>query len=185
MKFQHPQISRVGIHEALALQDISRLTFIEAFAEQNSEENMRQYLETALSLETLTAELSDPGMQFYFARLDNSEIGYLKVNLSHAQTELQDARALEIERIYVLKAYYGQQVAQLLYGKALQLAQEAGLDYIWLGVWEENHRAIRFYEKLGFVAFDKHMFKLGDDAQTDIMMKLDLRGFRTLPENQP
>lgn len=157
---------------------------MEAFAAQNTEENMRHYIENSLSLENLREELSDPNMLFYFALINHSIVGYLKVNLSHAQTELKDTRSVEIERIYILKEFYGKQVAQRLYEKAVQIAREARADYIWLGVWEENHRAIGFYKKLGFTAFSKHTFQLGNDAQTDIMMKLDLREIRTLPENQ-
>ena len=61
-----------------------------------------------------------------------------------------------------------------MYNKALQIAQEKNVGYLWLGVWEENHRALAFYKKNGFVEFDKHIFKLGNDPQTDIMMKLTL-----------
>ena len=60
----------------------------------------------------------------------------------------------------------------MLYEKAIEIANQRNADYVWLGVWEENPRAISFYLKNGFVAFDKHIFKLGDDEQTDIMMKL-------------
>jgi diamine N-acetyltransferase len=184
---QHPllQINQVSIDEVSTLQEISKRTFTEAFAAQNSEENMLRYMEGSLSLQKLREELTDPNMHFYFAQLNNSVVGYLKINLSRAQTELQDARALEIERIYVLQEFHGKQVAQQLYEKAHRMAVDTAAEYIWLGVWEENHRAIRFYEKLGFVPFNKHVFMLGDDAQTDIMMKLDMIGFRTLPENQP
>lgn len=61
-----------------------------------------------------------------------------------------------------------------MYEKAISIALQKNAEYIWLGVWEENPRAIRFYEKNGFLEFDKHIFKLGDDEQTDIMMKLEL-----------
>ncbi|MBP7822091.1 MAG: GNAT family N-acetyltransferase, partial [Saprospiraceae bacterium] len=101
-------------------------------------------------------------------------IGYLKLNFGSSQTELQDEKALEIERIYVSKEYHGKSVGQLLYDMAIQIAKQKNADYVWLGVWEENPRAINFYKKNGFVAFDKHIFKLGDDEQTDIMMKLKL-----------
>jgi ribosomal protein S18 acetylase RimI-like enzyme len=74
----------------------------------------------------------------------------------------------------VLKNYHGKQIGQMLYDQAIQAAREKNADYIWLGVWEENPRAISFYRKNGFVEFDKHIFKLGDDEQTDIMMKLKL-----------
>jgi diamine N-acetyltransferase len=72
-------------------------------------------------------------------------------------------------------------VAQKLYEKALDLAKQSAVDFVWLGVWEENARAIRFYQKNGFVEFDRHIFKLGEDPQTDIMMKLDMRVLHTLP----
>ena len=62
----------------------------------------------------------------------------------------------------------------MLYDKAIEIAKEKDAEYVWLGVWEENSRAIRFYKKNGFVEFDKHIFKLGDDEQTDVMMKLRL-----------
>jgi ribosomal protein S18 acetylase RimI-like enzyme len=73
-----------------------------------------------------------------------------------------------------LNEYHGQQVGQLLYDKAIQIAHQLQVNYVWLGVWEENHRALKFYKKNGFIEFDKHIFKLGDDEQTDIMMKLQL-----------
>jgi hypothetical protein len=107
--------------------------------------------------------------------LDGKTIGYLKVNVGESQTEIKDKNTLEIERIYVLKEFHGKKVGQILYDKAIELAKDKNIENVWLGVWEENPRAIRFYEKNGFVAFDKHIFKLGNDEQTDIMMKLKLK----------
>jgi ribosomal protein S18 acetylase RimI-like enzyme len=72
------------------------------------------------------------------------------------------------------KEYHGKSVGQLLYDQAIKIARQKNADYVWLGVWEENPRAINFYKKNGFVEFDKHIFKLGNDEQTDIMMKLKL-----------
>jgi len=153
------------------LQSIAQQTFIEAFSEANTAANMVKYMAEKFSKETLLAELSNQGSEFYFARLDNRVIGYLKINSEQAQTELQHEHALEIERIYVLQEFHGKKVGQLLYEKALDIAKLKNVGFIWLGVWEENLRAISFYQKNGFVAFDKHIFKLGDDEQTDIMMK--------------
>ena len=101
-------------------------------------------------------------------------MGYLKINLGPAQTELKDSNSLEIERIYVLKSYFGKKVGQLLYEKAASIAKELKLKYIWLGVWEKNERALQFYKKNGFVEFDQHQFVLGEDVQNDILMKLTL-----------
>lgn len=164
-------IEKLTPNDVAALQEIGRKTFAETFADSNSKENMSKYLEEGFSVDKLTGELSESASQFYFAVLDKAIIGYLKLNSGNSQTEMLDKRALEIERIYVLADYHGKKVGQLLYDKAMQVATELNAAYVWLGVWEKNPRAIRFYEKNGFVAFDKHIFKLGDEVQTDIMMK--------------
>ena len=132
---------------------------------------MAQYLDEEFSLEKLTAELDNDTSEFYFAVLNDETIGYLKLNVGNSQTEIIDDKSLEIERIYVVNKCHGKKIGQLLYEKAIQIARQIDADYVWLGVWENNPRAISFYKKNGFVEFDKHIFKLGDDEQTDIMMK--------------
>ena len=168
------KIKKVSIDAIAQLQQIGKQTFFETFSEGNTEENMKQYLEKGFSIEKLTSELTDKNAEFYFALIDDNIIGYLKLNFGESQTELKDDKALEIERIYVSKKFHGQKVGQVLYDKAIEIAKLAHAHYVWLGVWEENPRAISFYKKNGFVAFDKHIFVLGDDEQTDIMMKLQL-----------
>lgn len=168
------QIIKIGLAEIKQLQVIGRQTFLETFAGGNTDENMQQYLDEGFSLEKLTSALTNPDTEFYFALEGENAIGYLKINFGPAQTELKDQKGVEIERIYVLQEFYGKKVGQMLYDKALQVAKHAGAHYIWLGVWEKNPRAINFYRKNGFVVFDKHIFKLGDDEQTDIMMKLHI-----------
>ena len=168
------EIQKVTLNEIAQLQKIGIETFKETFSETNSEENMKNYLEEGFSSEKLTAEIDNKDSEFYFAKLGNEIIGYLKLNFGESQTELKDNKALEIERIYVSKLFHGKSVGQILYDKAIQIAKQKNADYVWLGVWEENPRAINFYKKNGFVEFDKHIFKLGNDEQTDIMMKLKL-----------
>ncbi|MGL5113678.1 MAG: GNAT family N-acetyltransferase [Flavobacterium sp.] len=165
-------INKVKLDQITQLQKIGKQTFRETFSDYNSDENICQYLEVGFALEKLTEELRNKDAEFYFATHEHEIIGYLKVNFGDAQTELKENNALEIERIYVVNTFHGKGVGQLLYDKAITIAKEKGVEYIWLGVWEENARAIRFYTKNGFVPFDKHIFKLGDDEQTDIMMKL-------------
>lgn len=168
------EIRKATKNDVADLQRIGIQTFSETFASHNTEENMAKYLEEFLSVEKLSEELNNEASNFYFATLNNEIIGYLKLNFGSAQTELQDNNSLEIERIYVLQKYFGKKVGQVLYEKAMQIASEMNLHYIWLGVWEENIRAQKFYKKNGFVEFDKHIFKLGDDEQTDLMMKKEV-----------
>mgnify|MGYP003635419239 CR=1 FL=1 len=164
------EIRKVTLNDIEQLQQIGRQTF----SSSNTEENMTTYLEEGFSNEKLIEELNNESSEFYFALSENELVGYLKINFGQSQTELQDDTALEIERIYVLKEFHGKKVGQVLYEKAIEIANQKNANYVWLGVWEENPRAISFYKKNGFVEFDKHIFKLGDDEQTDIMMKLKL-----------
>lgn len=169
------EISKLSsLSEIESLREISIKTFVDTFSEQNTEENMQKYLDENLSIKKLSEEFNTPGSEFYFAKIINDIIGYLKINSGNSQTELKTLTGLEIERIYVLKEFHGKHIGQILLEKTISLAKEKKCDHIWLGVWEENARAISFYKKHGFNEFDKHIFKLGDDDQIDILMKLEL-----------
>lgn len=156
------------------LERIGRETFYEAFASDNTEEDMQDYLNKNFSTAQLTTELNNPHSAFYFALHENAAIGYLKINTGNAQTELKNNHALEIERIYISKKFQGKNAGKLLFEQALEIAKQRKAPFLWLGVWEKNEKAIRFYERNGMSKFDTHIFKLGKDEQTDILMKLDL-----------
>lgn len=165
-------IEKVNESEVEELQSISRQTFYETYCTMNTKENMDKYLNENLSISTLKKELKNPNSEFYIIKDLDKNIGYLKLNMGPAQTDIKDASALEIERIYVIKEYQGKKAGQQLYEKTIQVAKEKMLKYIWLGVWQENSKAIQFYIKNGFEIFDQHVFKLGDEEQTDFLMRL-------------
>ena len=99
-------ISKATINDIDQLQKIGRQTFLETFSAGNTDENMQKYLDEGFSKTKLTTELDDQNAEFYFATLDGNVIGYLKINFGQSQTELQDDKALEIERPYTnLKSY--------------------------------------------------------------------------------
>lgn len=168
------EVRKAGPEDLEQLQAIARETFFETYSAHNTEENMQKYLEDDFGTSRLKAELQNPDSQFYFASLNGKIIGYLKLNSGNAQTELKDSNAMEIERIYVSKDFHGKKVGQVLYEKAFEAAKDSKASYLWLGVWEENPKAIRFYQKNGFEEFGKHVFWLGSDEQTDLMMKKTL-----------
>jgi ribosomal protein S18 acetylase RimI-like enzyme len=149
-------------------QIISRQTFRETFATFNTEENMSLYLANNLSFRKLQDEYNDLQSEVFVTEVNEEVIGYLKVN------HTKDRKTLEIERIYVLKDFHGQGVGQLLLDKAIAIAKNKNIHLIWLGVWERNPRAIRFYEKNGFVPYGSHVFKLGNDEQCDVLMRLTI-----------
>lgn len=167
-------LRELTVADVAVLRNISIATFTETFADSNSAADMELYIRQRFSVNQLTQELANPESFFYTAEVQGQTVGYLKLNTGGAQTEPQQENALEIERIYVLGTHHGHGVGQALYQHALTVANQRAASYIWLGVWEHNHRALRFYQKNGFTAFGQHIFRLGDDEQTDILMKHDL-----------
>jgi len=159
----------------IELQDISRRTFRETFESVSEPFRMESYLRVNLGLEMLIEQLNNINSSFYLIYLDSELIGFLKLNFNSAQTELQDPEAIEIERIYLLKAYQGKGLGAQLMDFALQRAQEAGVKYIWLGVSEANVPALHFYLKQGFIVFGEHTFDFSGDLQTDLMMKRNIQ----------
>jgi ribosomal protein S18 acetylase RimI-like enzyme len=167
-------IKRLGSRDLDELRVISRETFYESFAWGNSEENMQSYLDEAFSYTSLRKELDDPASAFYFATFGEHTIGYMKLNIGKAQTDLKDNNSLELARIYIKKEYQGRHTGKILLDKVLNIAKEKRVDFVWLGVWEKNQGAIRFYERNGFVKYSTHSFMLGNDRQTDLIMKLNM-----------
>jgi ribosomal protein S18 acetylase RimI-like enzyme len=168
------EIKQISHTEVQLLQNISKRTFRDAFEADNESENIEQYLHEQFSLSKLTQELLNESSYFYFAVHEQKPIGYLKINRPNSQTELKDENACEIERLYVLEAFQGLHVGSNLIEHAKQVAKTFHAEYLWLGVWEKNTKAIQFYTKLGFVIFNRHIFKLGKAEQVDWMMKMNL-----------
>jgi ribosomal protein S18 acetylase RimI-like enzyme len=167
-------IIKATISDLESLTNLASVTFYEAFAAANTKSDMDIYMGASFTPEKIAEELNHPESEFYFASIDDIHIGYLKVNFGLAQSELKQTSGMEIERIYVLQSYQNMKVGQLLFEYAMEIAKSVKLNYVWLGVWEKNPRAISFYERNGFMAFGKHDFMLGMDLQTDIMMKKSL-----------
>ena len=156
------------------LQFISILTFCQAFEQFNTAEDMQLYLENCLSIEQLNKEMKTEASSFFLAKIDGVTIGYLKLNCGNSDQNDLEGPGLEIERIYVVEEYHGAGIGQELYVFVEEKATELRATHLWLGVWEHNPRAIRFYEKLGFEPFGTQQFILGKDIQTDILMQLPL-----------
>ena len=166
------QLARPSDTEELL--SLSRKTFYDAFEHLNNKEDFETYTSVAFTYQKLLSELENPGSVFYFALIDDEKVGYIKLNYASAQTELQDENAVEIERIYVLASHQGKKIGNRLLDFAIAKAIEDKLQYVWLGVWEDNLAAKRFYERNGFQVFSCHEFWVGNDKQTDLLMKKEL-----------
>jgi diamine N-acetyltransferase len=153
---------------------ISRETFKDTFGADNSTDDLEQYLVDAYNNEKLLNEIQNPGTNFQFIIYNHQIAGYLKLNVNDAQSESEGPQALEIERIYILKNFKRHGLGTALIQYAINEAQRLNKTFIWLGVWEHNEPALKFYAKMGFKAFSDHIFPVGDDPQRDILMKKEL-----------
>ena len=168
------KIKKCSLDDILDLQKIYRQTFFETFSEQNSEENMRIFLDKAYSEEKLKSEIENKESETFLAVENQKILGVLKINTGNAETESGLENSLEIQRIYILNESKGLGIGTVLMNLAEKKARELGVSFIWLGVWEKNFPAQKFYMDKGFRRFSEHAFVLGDDIQTDFLMKKEL-----------
>jgi ribosomal protein S18 acetylase RimI-like enzyme len=159
------------LHDAALIADLSRQTFYESFAADNTKENMDKFMSERFNKELLMAEVGAPKNIFILANYKNKPAGYVRLREDNNPPKLAGLSTIEIARIYALQEMIGKGVGKALMEKSLAIAREKEKQLIWLGVWEKNYRAIEFYTKWGFKKFDEHPFVLGDDVQTDWLMR--------------
>ena len=162
------------IPDAELVADLSRKTFYETFGTHNTKENMDKFMKEQFTRESLIKEVSEPGNIFLLAMNEEKPVGYVRMREGEKYPEFGDRDSLEIARIYVVNKFIGTGVGKLMMQKCISLAKEIKKDIIWLGVWEKNKRAISFYTKWGFEKFAEHPFLLGDEVQTDWLMKKEI-----------
>ncbi len=153
---------------------ISKTTFVDAFEKGNKPEDFRTYIEDAFDKSTIERQLNNKDSKFYFVYKEEHLAGYFKLNESETQTEFKTEHSIELERIYILKKFQGQQLGAYILREVQNMGILGNKKFIWLGVWQKNKRAIRFYEKHGFVKFGTHPYFIGQDKQTDWLMRLEL-----------
>lgn len=167
-------IRPVTIDELEKLSEISETTFRETFSAQNPPEIIDTHCASAFTVEKLRAEFQTMGSAFFFQEHESEFAGFLKLNAGPAQTEDFGDDHLEIERVYLLRAFHGKGLGKTLLNYAMTYAQGIGKTAVWLGVWEENTNAIGFYKALRFVPFGEHIFDVGGDPQRDLLLRLSV-----------
>jgi len=161
--------------DAELIANLSRETFYNTFAAVNSKKDMDKFMNESFNKEKLVAEVDAPGNIFLLAYTGNESssrvIGYARLRENNNPEELKGVPTLEIARIYVVTDSIGKGVGRELMQRSLDIAKEKDKQFVWLGVWEKNQKAIDFYSKWGFEKFSDHQFILGDDVQNDWLMK--------------
>lgn len=167
-------VRRALKEDAEMIAEISRQTFYDTFAAHNTKENMDKFMSIQFAKEKLIAELSDPENIFFLAYQDDQLAGYVKLRDGENPHELKNSPSIEIVRIYSVSAMIGKGIGKSLMQTSIDEAIKRKKSTIWLGVWERNQRAIDFYRKWGFEKFSEHDFILGNDIQTDWLMKKEI-----------
>jgi ribosomal protein S18 acetylase RimI-like enzyme len=162
-------IIRVRSEQAADLSELSSQTFYDTFTGTCTEEDMTLFLQEYFNPERTQRELSNPEGYYYFAMIDNKPVGYICFMENYDSFPLMKQwKALELNRLYVLKEYHGKGIAQQLMDFMLNYATEKAYEVVWLGVWEHNIRAQKFYRKYGFEdSGHSHAFPIGNTPQTD------------------
>ena len=162
--------------DAKALTDLAYTTFWDAFAHhpKNAPDDLNHYMRQAFNHDQIAAELADEKCIFLIAEIDGDPAGYAKLINDAIEPGITAERPVELNRLYSHQQFLGRGIGQALMDASLARAREEGRDVMWLGVWEYNPRAQRFYEKNGFRVVGSHVFQLGEDAQTDLLMQREL-----------
>ncbi|WP_439488847.1 GNAT family N-acetyltransferase [Algoriphagus sp.] len=166
-------IRKANFADLSTLVAMARLSFIQAFTDGNKIENVNAYLEEAFTEEQFAEEMENPASVFFLLEVEGDLAGYTKVNFVPAQTDLHNNSSLEVARLYLLEEFIGRGLGKVLLTHAINFAKLNRKKYLWLGVWEKNRRAIKFYEKHGLSVFSSHPFPFGDEIQTDFLMRID------------
>lgn len=160
--------------DAELIADVSRQTFYDTFAADNTEADMQKFLNEQFTKGRLMLEVGAPENIFLLAYIGDAVAGYLKLRDAKVPDLLRGSSALEIARIYVVKEFLSRKVGAALMRASIDIALEKQKQVLWLGVWERNQRAIDFYTRWGFQKFAEWDFLLGDDLQRDWLMKKTL-----------
>ncbi len=173
---QEIKIRHADATDVEMLRELSYKTFWDAFHEhpENAPEDMADYMEKAFSLKKIRAELNEKNSVFLIAEIENEPAGYAKITFGAIEDKITAEKPVELNRLYSHQKFLGKGVGARLMDECFQIAKENGCDVMWLGVWEFNPRAQAFYREYGFYEVGKHVFQLGSDAQTDLLMQKEL-----------
>ncbi len=167
-------ICKVKPEEAAELAKFSAKLFSETFADSNSAEDMKMYLEESFNIEKIRQELADPNIYCFYAIKNSIPIGTVKIILHPNHAFFTGIKTAEVSRLYVCKEYHNQKIGAALMQFAINFALENQAKKLWLGVFEHNQKAIAFYHKWGFTKTQTLQFKLGNDLQEDWLMEKTL-----------
>lgn len=164
-------IRRGELRDAALLAELGARTFSETFAADNTPEDMAAYLASAFTPTQQAAELADSDSVYRIAETNGVAVGYAMLRFGDVPESVKGRKPIELVRLYVSRTSLGSGAGATLMKACIDEAKRRGFETLWLGVWEHNIRAQAFYRKWNFHKVGTHVFQLGNDPQTDILMQ--------------
>ncbi|QYO65636.1 GNAT family N-acetyltransferase [Leptolyngbya sp. 7M] len=168
------RIVRASGDDAAIVSVLGGVTFYEAYFEQDTPSDLSNYIIETFAPEVIKAEFSDPAIEYYLAMLNGKAVGFIKLMFGTEAEGIDPAVSIELKRIYTLERVWGRGVGDRLMRFAIERARELGFQYLWLGVWQENSRALGFYEKYGFDRVGTITFPYGDSVGINKVLRLKI-----------
>ena len=168
------QIRFATVADADALAAFGRRSFIDTFADTNPIGNLLAYVDSVYAPAIQQRELLDPAICCLVAVRDSELIAFAQLRRGKMSPGVHDPTAIELQRFYVDRSAHGTGLAQALMDRCLAYASDHGAGTLFLGVWEQNARALRFYAGRGFTEVGRQVFRMGDDEQQDLVLARSL-----------
>ena len=169
-------IRRARSGDAAALAELAERTFRETFTIGNDPADMALHCAASFGPEVQAREIVDPDWVTIVADDHGLLRGFAQLRPGSPKDCVAAERPSELYRLYVDGRWHGRGIARQLMEEVMRSAARAGSDRLWLGVWEQNLRALAFYRKYGFEVVGDHVFQFGTDAQTDLIMAANVGG---------
>jgi GNAT superfamily N-acetyltransferase len=158
-----------GPEDAATLDRIFDSSFCGTFGHLYSSEDLHAFL-SSFGIADWEEQLRNPSFAFRLAEVDGEAAGYVKLGPLKIPVE-PNGPALLIDQFYILKEHHGTGIASVLMDWAVGEARERGARELYLTVFVENHRALRFYDRHGFTAVGRYDFMVGNHADEDVIMR--------------
>jgi len=175
MAGMEPRLRDATPADAALLAKLGEATFRETFQAHNRPEDMEAFFAQTYREAIQRAELEDRPNSYFIAEVSGRAAGFAMLRPGPPEGCVRGERPLELARIYVLQGWHGRGIAAELMQRCIEEARRQGAHTLWLGVWEQNHRAMAFYRKFGFEDVGSHLFHIGQDPQLDRILARDLR----------
>lgn len=153
---------------------LGAVTFYEAYFQYDDAGDLAKYICEAFAPEKIAAEIADENSTFFIIYCDGKGVGYAKLRANSKADCIADENSIELQRIYILEHVFGKGVGEAMLAHCLQTARDRGFSTLWLGVWERNFRAQRFYEKHGFRRVGSLTFPYGETVGTNFVLEIGL-----------